>query len=170
MKKTIITTLMLVAVPVMAMAQMKIATVDVQAVFNAMPDAKTAAAELENYSKQLNAEYEMMQAEFNRKYADYQLIAGDAKTPTTIKDRRVREIQDSDRDIDKFLTTSRESIAARKALLEQPIYDKINSAIKQVGDANGYTYIIDVSTTPVVYRGANAIDVTEKVKALVGAQ
>lgn len=161
---------MIVAVPVMAMAQMKIATVDVQAVFNSMPEAKAAAAELENYSKQLNAEYEMMQAEFNRKYADYQLIAGDAKTPTTIKDRRVREIQESNRDIDKFLLESRESLDARKTSLEQPIYNKINAAIKQVGDANGYTYIIDVSTTPVVYRGSGAIDVTEKVKALVGVQ
>lgn len=170
MKKTIITTLVLIAVPMMALAQMKIATVDVQSVFNAMPEAKDAAVELDNYSKQLNSEYEMMQAEFNKKYADYQTIAGDASTPATIKDRRVREIQESDREIDKFLASSRESIQARKAALESPIYDKINSAIKQVGDAGGYTYIIDVSVTPVAYSGSGAIDVTGQVKALLGAQ
>lgn len=170
MKKTIITTLVLIAVPMMALAQMKIATVDVQSIFNAMSETKAAAAELDNYSKQLNSEYEMMQSEFNKKYADYQAIASDANTPATIKDRRVREIQESDREIDKFLASSRESIQSRKSALEAPIYDKINSAIKQVGDAGGYTYIVDVSTTPVAYRGNGAIDVTDEVKALLGAQ
>lgn len=157
-------------VPMAVMAQMRIATVDVQAVFNAMPEAKAATEKLATASQQLKAEYEMMQNEFNQKYAAYQAIATDNSTPQTIKDRRVREIQDSDRDIEKFLAKSKASLEEQKQALEAPIYKKIDAAIKEVGDAGGYTYIIDLSKSPVVYSGAGAIDLTEAVKKSLGVE
>ena len=163
-----IITLALVVAPLALMAQMRIATVDVQAVFNALPETKVAAEKLDQASKQLKAEYELMQAEFNNKYEAYQLIANDDKTPQTIKDRRVREIQEGDREVNEFLTQSKESLEKQKMELETPIYNRIYAAIKQVGDAGGYTYIIDVSKTPVVYAGKEAVDLTEAVKTLLG--
>lgn len=165
-----IITMALVLVPMAMMAQMKIATVDIQAVFNAMPEAKAATDKLDEASRQLKAEYEMMQAEFNDKYAAYQQIAIDDKTPQTIKERRVREIQEGDRDIDLFLAQSKETLAAQKQALEAPIYSKINAAIKKVGDNGGYTYIIDVSRTPVVYSGIGAVDVTDAVLRVLGVK
>lgn len=168
MKKII--TLAIALLPMAVMAQMRIATVDVQAVFNALPEAKAAAEKLDEASKQLKAEYEMMQAEFNDKYEAYQLIASDNKTPQTIKDRRVREIQDGNRDIDRFLAQSKMSLDAQKQTLEAPIYNKINAAIKQVGEDAGYTYIIDVSRSPVVYAGATAVDVTDAVLRVLGVK
>ena len=53
-----IITLALVVAPLALMAQMRIATVDVQAVFNALPETKVAAEKLDQASKQLKAEYE----------------------------------------------------------------------------------------------------------------
>lgn len=163
-----IITLAAIVAPMAVMAQMRIATVDIQAVFNAMPEAKAASEKLATASQQLKAEYEMMQDEFNQKYAAYQAIAADNSTPQTIKDRRVREIQDGDRDIEKFLAKSKASLEEQKRALEAPIYNKINAAIKEVGDAGGYTYIIDVSKAPVVYTGAGAIDVTTAVMKSLG--
>lgn len=158
-----ILTMLLMLAPVAMLAQVKLATVDVQAVFNAMPESKVATEQLNAASAQLKAEYEMMQDEFNKKYAAYQQIALDAGTPQTIKDRRVREIQEGDRDIEKFLAKSKESLETQKQALEAPIYDRINRAIKLVGDEGGYTYIIDVSRTPVAYSGTGAIDLTQAV-------
>lgn len=158
--------LALVAFPLAVMAQMKIATVDVQSVFAAMPESRLASEQLEKASQQYRAEYEMMQAEFNGKYAAYQSL--DAATPATIRDRRVREIQESNSAIDAFLAKSQASLAAMKQELEAPIYAKITTAIKDVGDAGQYTYIIDVSKTPVVYSGVGAIDITNQVKKALG--
>lgn len=160
--------LSLVVMPLVMMAQMKIATVNVQSVFDAMPETKLANEQIEKASQQYKAEYEMMQAEFNTKYAAYQAIASKNDTPVTIRDRRVREIQDFDREIEAFLARSQASLATMKQALEAPIYTKINAAIKNVGDAGGYTYIIDVSKTPVVYSGTSAIDVTGQVKRALG--
>jgi len=160
--------LMLVAMPLAVMAQMKIATVDVQSVFDAMPETKLANEQLEKASQQYKAEYEMMQSEFNTKYADYQSLVSAEGTPVTIIDRRVREIQDSDRAIEAFLVQSQASLEQMKQNLETPIYDKINAAVKKVGDAGHYTYIIDVSKTPLIYSGAGAIDLTQQVKNALG--
>ena len=158
--------LALVMLPLAVMAQMRIATVDVQAVFNAMPESKLASERLEKASQQYKAEYEMMQAEFNGKYAAYQGLASD--TPAAIRDRRVREIQDSNNEIEAFLARSQATLATMKQDLEVPIYNKINAAIKEVGDAGNYTYIIDVSRNPVAYSGAGAIDLTDQVKKALG--
>lgn len=157
-----------VLVPMVAIAQMKIATVDVQSVFADMPESKAASEQLEKATQQYEAEYKMMQTDFNGKYAAYQSIAANNDVPATIRDRRVREIQDSDREIEIFLENSRTSLAAMKQELETPIYAKINAAIKQVGDEGRYTYIIDVSKTPLVYSGNGAIDVTLQVKKVLG--
>ncbi|MBO4723148.1 MAG: OmpH family outer membrane protein [Muribaculaceae bacterium] len=158
--------LALVVLPLAVMAQMKIATVDVQSVFDAMPESQRANEQLEKASQQYKAEYEMLQTEFNGKYAAYQGLASD--TPAAIRDRRVREIQDSNSEIEAFLARSQASLAAMKQELEAPIYAKINAAIKEVGDAGQYTYIIDVSKTPVVYTGVGAIDLTSQVKRALG--
>ena len=161
-----IITLALVLLPLAMMAQMKIATVNVQSVFDAMPESKLASEQLEKASQQYKTEYDMLQAEFNDKYAAFQGLAIDA--PAAIRDRRVREIQDSNSEIEAFLARSQASLAAMKQELETPIYAKINAAIKEVGDAGQYTYIIDVSKTPVVYTGAGAIDLTGQVKKALG--
>ena len=158
----------LAVVPLALMAQMKIATVDVQAVFDAMPESKVAGERLAKASQQYKAEYELMLQEFNNKYAAYQSIAVDKDVPATIRDRRVREIQDGNRDIEAFLETSKANLESLKQSLEAPIYNKINNAISEVGDAGGYTYIIDVSKTPVAYSGASAIDLTMAVKKALG--
>lgn len=159
-------TLVLVVLPLTVMAQMKIATIDVQSVFDAMPESQRASEQLEKASQQYKAEYEMMQQEFNDKYAAYQGLAGD--TPATIRDRRVREIQESNSAIEAFLAKSQASLTTLKQELEAPIYAKIDAAIKEVGDAGHYTYIIDVSKSPVVYTGVGAIDLTSQVKKALG--
>ena len=167
--KRILTIAVLVA-PLTMMAQIRIATVNVNEIFNAMPETKEANATLTGLSEQLKAEYELMQSEFNKKYAAYQAIASDDNVPATIKDRRVQEIQDGDREINQFLEKSKATLEMRRQALEAPIREKINAAIKQLGDTGGYTYILDVSTTPVVYSVPTAVDLTQQVKRMLGAE
>lgn len=162
--------LVLLMAPASVMAQVKIATVNVDAIFKAMPESARAQETLNTTSQQFKAEYELMQADFNRKYEAYQSMSASKDVPATIRDRRIREIQDGDRDIEAFLNKTKAQLEAQKRELEAPIYTKINNAIKTVGDARGFTYVFDTSKTPVVYTGAGAIDITADVKNLLGVQ
>lgn len=149
---------------------MKLATVNVQELFDAMPEKATAEASLKNASDKYQAEYKTIQDEFNKKYADYQALANDAATPQTIKERRMQELQENDQKIQSFQRQAKLDLDELRKNLTAPIYAKIQKAVEAVGNEEGFTYIIDTSDNRVVFRGAGAIDVTAKVKAKLEAQ
>ena len=157
---------MLLAGPLCLGAQNKIATVDVKAIYDVMPEKLEAEAQLKATSEQYQKEYKAVQDEFNQKYAAYQAL--DASTPVTIKERRMQEIQENDQKIQQFLNEAESDLEKREKELSDPIKAKILSAIKSVGIEGGYTSIIDSSKTSLVYTGADAIDVTVAVKAKLG--
>lgn len=168
MKKLIVITA-LALLPLLALAQpQKIATVNVQAIIDAMPEKAAAEASLQATSSQYQREYESVQQEFGQKYAAYQAISADASTPATIRDRRMREIQDGDKKIQQFVAQADSDLQARERQLMAPIRARISQAIAAVGREGGYTYIIDVSSTPLAYAGPDAIDVTALVKQRLG--
>ena len=149
---------------------LKIDTVNVQELFDAMPEKATAEASLKNASDKYQAEYKTIQDEFNKKYADYQALANDAATPQTIKERRMQELQENDQKIQTFQRQAKLDLDELRKNLTAPIYAKIQKAVEAVGNEEGITYIIDTSDNRVVFRGAGAIDVTAKVKAKLEAQ
>jgi len=51
--------------------------------------------------------------------------------------------------------------------LLQPIYDKVNTAIKAVAEEEGYAFIFDGSTQVLLYADETT-DVSSKVKAKLG--
>ena len=136
----------MVAAPMCLFAEVKIGTVDTQEVFTLMPELKTAQASLE---------------EVNKKLQEYQALAKD--TPETIKQRREQELNELGQKIQTFEQVANQDIQEQQKKLMAPIYEKINTAIKAVGDENGYTYILEDSQ--VIYKNPTANDVTPLVKA-----
>ena len=136
----------MVAAPMCLFAEVKIGTVDTQEVFTLMPELKTAQASLE---------------EVNKKLQEYQALAKD--TPETIKQRREQELNELGQKIQTFEQVANQDIQQQQQKLMAPIYEKINTAIKAVGDENGYTYILEDSQ--VIYKNPTANDVTPLVKA-----
>ena len=161
--------LLVMSIPLCVSAQIvKMAVVNIQDIYDACPEKAAAEKTLTDLSNQYQNEYKMMQDEFGKKYADFQRLANDAKVAATIKERRVQEIQDEDAKVKQFLLQVDKELAAKKAELNKVIYAKINAAVKAVGDAGGFTYIFDVSQTPLAYTGPTAIDLTSMVKEKLG--
>ena len=166
MKKILMIALALM--PLMLMAQAKIAVVNSQELFNLLPEKATAEAQLKALSDKYHAEYQLLQGEFDKKYADYQTVAADAPMPETIKDRRIKELQESDKKMREFERRAADDVAARRTALTKPITDKIQAAIRAAGEQGGYDLVLDTAVTPVAYTGPNTIDITPMVKALLG--
>lgn len=155
----------LLAMPMLLSAQ-GIAVYDAQAVFQAMSERADAETQLQATSARLQQEYKQMQADFDRKYADYQTLAADATTPTSIKERRMQEILEGDKKIQAFQKRAEAEIAQLRDELTAPLRAAINAAVKEVGDESGYAVILDKSVTQ--YIGTTTPDVTERVKAKLG--
>ena len=154
--------------PLMMLAQARIGIVNSQEIFDLMPAKAQAEAQLKTLSDRYHAEYELLQNEFDKKYADYQTVAADASMPETIKERRVQELQESDKKIREFERRAADDIASLRTALTKPITDRIQEAIRTVGMQEGFDLVFDTAVTPVAYTGPNTIDLTAKVKALLG--
>ena len=154
--------------PLMLMAQARIGIVNSQQLFDLMPEKAAAEAQLHALNDRYHAEYELLQAEFDKKYADYQTVAADAAMPEAIKERRVQELQESDKKMREFEKRASDDIAARREALTRPITDKIQAAIRTAGEQEALDLVLDTAVTPVAYTGPNTIDITAVVKALLG--
>lgn len=160
--------LLTLLLPMVMLAQSKIAVYDSQAVLNELPDKVQAETKLQAFSDRLQAEYKTLQADFDKKYAEYQAIATDPATPAAIRDRRVQEVQESDKRIQAYQQQAARELKDKEAELMAPINAAINAAVREVGDQMGYDLILDIAKTPVSYLSNNVTDITPLVKQKLG--
>ena len=153
--------------PLMLMAQSRIGIVNSQQLFDLMPEKAAAEAQLKALSDKYHAEYELLRGEFDKKYADYQTVAADASMPETIKERRVQELQESDKKMREFERKAADDIAALRTTLTKPIADRVQDAIRKAGEQGAFDLVLDTAVTPVAYTGPATIDITPMVKALL---
>jgi len=168
MNNKLFTTLALALLPLLMIAQTRIGIINSQQIFELMPEKTEAEAQLKALSEKYQAEYKLLQDDFDKKFADYQAIADDASTPATIKERRMQELQECDKKIQEFERTAAADIDNQRSQLTKPISDKIQQAIRTVGQQGNFDLVIDTAVTQVAYTGNNTVDVTSMVKALLG--
>ncbi|MDR2146558.1 MAG: OmpH family outer membrane protein [Tannerella sp.] len=165
MKKIILS--LLLAIPLGMFAQeQKIAVVNTQTVFEAMPEVESVRTEIDKMTKEFESEFQILQDEYNRKSSDY--IAQQDSLSENIKALRQQEIQDIQTKTENFVPMARERIGRRQQELVTPIQEKMTKAIQAVGSENGYTYILVNDPQIILYLGTSAIDATDKVKAKLG--
>lgn len=165
MKKLIALLLMLLPFAGVVNAQeMKIAFVNTQEVFMALPEVADMQKKLEDLNAKYKKELETMKSEYQKKYSDF--IAQQDSLTENIKVRRMQEVQDMQQRMDNFVQVAQQDVAKQQQDLLAPIQTKIQDAIKAVGTEKGYTYIIDPQV--LLYQGTNAIDATQFVKTKLG--
>lgn len=156
-----------VALPMTAAAQ-KFGTIQLESVFSAMPEATEMQNTLSEASKKYEAEFQKLQEEVNKLYADFQTIEKDTATPDAIKERRMQEIQDKANKAEQFRQTATQDLQRQQEQLMAPIQSKINDAVKAVGAEGGYTFIFPSEPSLILYQGTDVTDVTAAVKAKLG--
>ncbi len=155
-----------VALPLSAMAQ-KFGTVDIESVFDAMPETAAMTTQLQETSKKYEDEYAKLQEEVNKLYAEFQSIQNDTNTPESIKERRLQEVQDRYAKVQQFRETAQQDLARLEQQLSAPIQQKLMDAIKTVGAEGSFTFIMPVGGT-LLYSGSDVVDVTPQVRTKLG--
>lgn len=160
MKKLII--LALIILPMSAFAQ-KFAHVNSAVIINAMPEYTKARTDLEALAKQYEDELKRIQDEFRTKLEDYQ--KNGETLPETMKQRRQQELQDLDTRMTQYRQTAEEDLSKQESTKLAEISEKVGKAIKEVGTAGGYVYIMDVTSGIPFINETISTDVTDQVKA-----
>lgn len=163
MKKLIV--LLLMILPLGAIAQeVKIAYVNTQEVFMAMPEVSTMEKQMADLNEKYKLELQQMQEEYKKKYADF--VAQQDSLTENIKLRRMQEIEDIQGRMDNFVQVAQQDVQKKQQELLQPIQQKLQDAIQKVGAEKGYTYIVDPAA--LLYRSDNATNATPFVRAKLG--
>jgi len=130
-----------------------------------MPEVKQARSDLEKYSKQMQGQVKNLMKEYRSKLEKFQ-EQQNSMSETVRKDKE-RELTQLEERIQKFRKEAQKEVSKKRKELLQPIIDRIDKAIKQVAQQNGYSYIFDTSAGAVLY-AQDSDDVTTLVKQKLG--
>lgn len=161
--------LLLLALPLGASAQtFKFGHMKFADIITIMPEYIKAQADLQALQKQYTTEIKRTSDEFNKKYAEF--VAAKDTLPQNISERRQKELQDMAQRGQEYEQQAQQELQKAQEEKTAPIFKKLEDAIAAVGQAEGYTYIFDVSnkTTIPFVNEKTSIDVTPAIKAKLG--
>ena len=162
MKKIII--MLLAIMPMAAMAQTaKFGHVDSQAIMQSMPDFIKARGELEAEQKQYENELQEMQKELQTKAEEYE--KNKATMAATVQQSTEQSLQEMYQKIQQSYQDNQQKMQKSSQEKLQPISTKLQNAIKAVGKAGGYVYIMDIASGVPYISETLSKDVTSDVKA-----
>jgi outer membrane protein len=107
-----------------------------------------------------------LEEELQRKYQEYQAQAD--TLDAAIRQYKENELNQYQRNIQAFVQSAEETLKKKQQELLVPIMTKLDEAIKQVGEQNGFTYIIDNTAGIIAYKSSAAIDVSSMVRKVLG--
>lgn len=163
MKKTILA--MLLALPMTMFAQ-KIGHVNFETVIQGMSEYTAAQTEFQNLQKQLSEEMQRKQTEFQTKSEAYDKEK--ATLSETLRAYREQELQKAYEELSQFAQTCEQELQKVQQTKMGELQEKVLKAVQEVGAAGGFAYILPANG--VAYVGTSAIDITNQVKAKVGAK
>jgi len=144
----------------------KFGHVNSQEIIQVMPEFTKARTDIEALTKQYEADLQSMQDELKKKSEAYE--KEQATLPANIKQRREQELQEMYQKIQQSYEDNRQALAKEQSEKMQAITTKVLDAIKAVGQAGGYVYIMDLSGGIPYISTTLSTDVTPQVKAKLG--
>jgi outer membrane protein len=158
--------IMLLALPVSLIAQDKLAYINIQEIFQVMPELSEVEKSIADLNEQYKKELDKMYEEYYAKAKEYQ---DNLETMAeSIKARRQGEIVDIEKRIGTFQQSANDELQRKQMELINALREKILKATSEVGAENNYTYIFDLSTQSIAYHSPKAVDVTPLVKKKLG--
>ncbi|HZY25615.1 MAG TPA: OmpH family outer membrane protein [Bacteroidales bacterium] len=151
-----------------AMAQnFKFGHINSDELIQAMPEYDSATVKLEKFRKELVNALELMGVELNNKNEAYQK---DSKNLSDIvKQTKEQELVDMQKRIQDFQNNAQTQLQNKQTEVFQPIYAKVDKAIKDVGKENGFLYVFDIAKGALLYYDeTKSINVMPLVKTKLG--
>ena len=163
MKKTIKYVIIgCIMITVLGLNAQKLGHVNSQVIMKELPDYESARIELESFNGDLTKELEMYQKLIVEFAQDYEQNKNGMSEDT--RKRKETDLMERQQNYEKKAYEAQTSLQQKEQELLQQIMIKVNSAVKEVAEKEGYDYIYDVTT--LLYAGGE--DVSEKVRKKLG--
>lgn len=164
MKKILIAILMMAP---LAVSAQKFAHFNVSDIIPNMKEYTVAQEEIQAMAKQYDDDMKLMQDELTKKGEEYQ--KEQANLLENVRQRREQELQDLYQRLQQSYQDNQAAIQKAQQEKMAAIQEKVMAAVKKVGEAGGYIYIVDVSTGAIPFINTQlSTDVTDQIKKEVG--
>ena len=147
---------------------LKLGHIDSSKLLAIMPEKDMAQKQIETKAKEFDTQIKAMQAEYQKLVEAY--VAERETLSDAIRADREKAIQDLQNRMQTFDQFAQNKIQTTRQELLKPIFDKASKAIKEVGEENGFTYVLDLSTGVVLFNSTSSIDIMPLVKTKLGIQ
>ncbi len=146
-------------------AQTKVGTIDAEYILANMPEMASVEQGMQTYSATLQS-----QMEGNVKKYDSLIAAYKTNSATFTEEQlqsKQQEIMGIENDLKTFKQKATVMMQMKRSELTQPLYEKIDAAMKEVIAAQKYTQIINSSTNSLAYADPK-FDITDAVLSKLG--
>ena len=153
-----------------AMAQsFKFGHINSDELIQSMPEYDSATKKLDSYRKELVNALELMTVELNTKNEAYQKESKNLSD--IVKQTKEQELMDMNKRIQDFQTNAQTQLQNKQTEVFQPIYARVDKAIKDVGKDNGFLYVFDTAKGALLYFDeAKSTNVMSLVKTKLGVK
>ncbi len=166
MKKILVALLMMA--PMSLFAQ-KFAHFNMANVLPEMEEYKAASAEIQKLGQQYQDELERLQKEYQTKAEELQKLSEEGQTAQAILQSKATDLQKMEQSIQDFYQASQQDMQKQQSEKMEVIQTKVLAAIKKIGEAGGYVYVVDISGGAIPFVNETlSTDVTAQVRAELG--
>jgi outer membrane protein len=167
-----------------ALAQGRLATVDLRKVFDGYWKTKQADAALKERAADIEKEHKNMLEDWKKAKEDYQTLLTEANNQTlSVEEREKRkksaedkfkQIKDSEDQISQYERQARTTLDEQRKRMRDSIVEEIRTTVNGKAKAAGYALVIDTmaesaNNTPVVLYSNNENDMTQVVLSQLNA-
>ena len=167
MKRYILISLALVSMAVSA--QSKFGYVSYGEILKALPEYSMVNAQLDELQVKYEAEVTRSDREFNQKYAEF--IEEQTQFPDNIRMKRHKELMELMEKSMAFKDEINNAMREARREMLKPLRDKIDEALQQLCEDEGYDYILDTDESAyVAINPKRGKDVTDKLKSALNIE
>lgn len=165
--KKILLAIMLMA-PLSMMAQ-KFAHFSSADIIPNMKEYTTAMSEIQTMQKQYEDDLKLMQDELQKKSEEYQ--KEQANLLENVRARREQELNDLYQRMQQSYQDNQQALQKAQQEKLGVIQEKVLAAVKKLGEAGGYVYVVDTSSGIIPFVNPSlSTDITAQIKKEVGIQ
>ena len=166
-KRSILFIVILLSVNVgFAQQTLKIGHVNTAELISKMPENDSIQAVLDKEAKEMENMYAELISEHEKNVGKFETEKDNYSE--FVRKTKESELIESAQKIQNFQQTAGQQLQKRNLELNQPVYQKLNSAISKVATRNNFTYILDLSNGAVAFHSASSQNINNRVLAELG--
>ena len=167
MKKFVLLMLALCALGLEASAQ-RFALIDMEYILQNVPAYESANSEIEQLSKQWQAEVQKVSDEAKTLYESYQAAKNLTEAQRTQRENAIVEKEKAAAELRRKYFGQEGELAKKQQELMQPFMDDIYEVVKAIAQNKGYSMVIDRASASSIIFASPSIDISDDVLAELG--